>query len=357
MFEQNTQYEDTPGYSRFGGAVREQQPAFRSMVTNDGQMHKIFDIIGRVAETNSTVLILGESGTGKELIARAVHDASNSKGHFVPVNCGAIPDNLLESELFGHEKGAFTGAASAKPGRFVLADGGTIFLDEIGEMSPHLQVKLLRVLQDKVVESVGGIKPRSVNVRVIAATHVDLKQKVKEGTFREDLFYRLQVLPIELPALRERKSDIPLLVNHFSKRFSEQSGRRPIVFSDEAMEGFLQYRWPGNVRELENLIERLSILVDSDAVYLSDLPEHILQGEHGLDASMSLTELPEDGLDFNAVVDRFENSLILQALERTGGNKKAAARLLNLNRTTLVEKIKKKGLEMPQASDANSLQH
>lgn len=317
------------------------------IVTTSAEMERVFQVVEKVAETNSTVLILGESGTGKELIARAIHELSGCRGHFVPVNCGAIPDNLLESELFGHEKGAFTGAIASKPGRFSLADGGTIFLDEIGEMSPHLQVKLLRVLQDKVVESVGGLKPRPVNVRVIAATNVNLAEQVREGKFREDLFYRLQVVPINLPALRNRGGDIPALVNYFSKKFSEQNNRRPLVFSEEVLQVFRRYSWPGNVRELENLVERLSILVDSDAVYLTDIPHYFTQGSTGALPGLSL---PLDGLDFNQVVEQFENSLILQALERTQGNKKAAARLLNLNRTTLVEKIKKKGLEVEEES-------
>lgn len=317
------------------------------VIAGDREMERVFQMARRVSETRSTVLILGESGTGKEVIARAIHELSGCTGHFVPVNCGAIPDNLLESELFGHEKGSFTGAISTKPGRFVLAENGTIFLDEIGEMSPHLQVKLLRVLQDKVIEAVGSTKPRQSNARIIAATNVNLAQKVKEGSFREDLFYRLQVVPITLPPLRQRRGDIAALLKHFAKKYSENAGRRPLVFSEEAMEIFTSYSWPGNVRELENLVERLSIMVDSDAVYPDDLPEH-LTGSNGsgpLSTQIYCTEIPDAGLDFNRLVDDFENSLILKALERTKGNKKAAARLLNLNRTTLVEKIKKKGIE------------
>ena len=318
----------------------------RNIVANDREMERVFQMVQRVAETKSTVLILGESGTGKEVIARAIHEISGSVGHFVPVNCGAIPDNLLESELFGHEKGSFTGAINTKPGRFVLAENGTIFLDEIGEMSPHLQVKLLRVLQDKVIEAVGSTKPRQVNTRIIAATNVNLAQKVKEGSFREDLFYRLQVVPITLPPLRQRRGDISSLLKHFAKKCAENTGRRPLVFAEDTMEIFNSYNWPGNVRELENLVERLSIMVDSDAVYPIDLPEHLAGGGTSpLSTQIYCTEIPDSGLDFNRLVDDFENSLILKALERTNGNKKAAARLLNLNRTTLVEKIKKKGIE------------
>ncbi|HMO16754.1 MAG TPA: sigma-54 dependent transcriptional regulator [Oligoflexia bacterium] len=327
--------------------VFDQTPAaFSEIITSDPGMNKIFNVIERVAETNSTVLILGESGTGKELIARAIHTLSRLKGHFVPVNCGAIPDNLLESELFGYEKGAFTGAVSSKPGRFSLADGGTIFLDEIGDMSPHLQVKLLRVLQDRMVESVGGLKPRSVNVRVIAATNVDLRTKVREGKFREDLFYRLQVVPVELPSLKSRSSDIELLLGHFASKYAEIIGRRPIIFTDDVLTFLNKYSWPGNVRELENLVQRLTLLVDGDYVELSDLPESYLSGEDSKICGVTVVhhKLPPNGLDFNVIVEQFENQLILQALERTNGNKKAAAELLNLNRTTLVEKIKKKGL-------------
>lgn len=354
MFEHATEYETQRPYDGYSVLKSTRHPAFDSVITNNPEMLKMFHVVERVAETNSTVLILGESGTGKELIARAIHEISGCKGHFVPVNCGAIPDNLLESELFGYEKGSFTGAVTSKVGRFVLAEGGTIFLDEIGEMSPHLQVKLLRVLQEKVVEPVGGIKPRSVNIRVIAATNVDLRERVKEGRFREDLYYRLQVVPIEMLPLCKRLEDTPPLVNYFSRKFAQANGRRPLVFSDEVLEVFKRYRWPGNVRELENLIQRLSILVDGDAVYLSDLPEHFLSEEGGGLGGAVCAELPEEGVDFNAVVEQFENNLILQALERTGGNKKAAAKLLNLNRTTLVEKIKKKGLDSSGIRDMSS---
>jgi len=323
------------------------------IVTADGNMQKIFNIIERVAETKSTVLILGESGTGKELIARLVHEMSKVKGHFVPVNCGAIPDNLLESELFGYEKGAFTGAVSSKPGRFMLADGGTIFLDEIGDMSPHLQVKLLRVLQDKMVEPVGGVKPKSVNVRIIAATNADLRQKVKEGKFREDLFYRLQVVPLDLPALRDREDDIQILLNYFSEKFSNDLGRPPVKFSETALNLLLEYRWPGNVRELENLVQRLILLVDGEFVTEDDLPFHVTNGEDSNcdDGNYCNTKLPHSGINFNKLVDQFESNLIMQALERTKGNKKAAAELLSLNRTTLVEKIKKKGLGLASEID------
>ncbi len=324
--------------------VKTERQSFCGFITDDPEMKKVCNVIERVAETKSTVLILGESGTGKELIARAIHELSGVKGHFVPVNCGAIPDNLLESELFGYEKGAFTGANTSKPGRFSLADNGTIFLDEIGDMSPHLQVKLLRVLQEKVVEPVGGLKAKPVNARIIAATNVDLKTKVKEGKFREDLYYRLQVVPVTLPALRKRGGDIDVLVSFFAEKYAEQMGRRPIEFSDDALGALRSYSWPGNVRELENIIQRMSILVDGDIATSEDLPEHIGMRTVSTMVADSSIHIPNSGIDFNAIVSEFENDLIKQALERTGGNKKAAAELLNLNRTTLVEKIKKKGL-------------
>jgi transcriptional regulator with PAS, ATPase and Fis domain len=327
--------------------------AFKQIVTTHPQMQKIFSILDRVSQTNSTVLILGESGTGKELIAKAIHEISGAKGNFVPVNCGAIPDNLLESELFGHEKGSFTGAIQSKPGRFLLADNGTIFLDEIGEMSPHLQVKLLRVLQERVVEPVGGTRSKPLNVRVVAATNVNLKEAVKAGKFREDLYYRLNVVPVELPALRNRAEDITLLAETFSKKFAKEIDRRPLVFSPEVTTAFHGYNWPGNIRELENLVERLSILVESDAVYMSDLPVEFseTQAANGTFASFG-SPLPAEGVDFNDVVEAYENSLIISALERTGGNKKAAAKLLKLNRTTLVEKIKKKGLLVADSDES-----
>ncbi len=329
--------------------------AFQSIVTGDAEMARIFQTIEKVAQAPSTVLILGESGTGKELIARAIHEKSNATGNFVPVNCGAIPDNLLESELFGYEKGAFTGAVTSKVGRFVLAENGTIFLDEIGEMSPHLQVKLLRVLQDKVVEPVGGLKSRTINVRVVAATNVNLREKVKQGLFREDLYYRLQVVPIELPPLRQRKADIGLLMDFFGKRFAAQNRQDPLVFSPEAIDALHRYAWPGNVRELENLIERLSILIDGNAVYLHNLPPHVLENGDFEASPLASIALPDEGLDFNYVVESFENNLIRQALAKTNGNKKAAAKLLRLNRTTLVEKIKKKGLDLGgMASDGTA---
>jgi len=342
--------------------VKLRQATCLGIISDSDAMQRIFSLINKVAKTNSTVLVLGESGTGKELVARAIHKTSGRSGKLVPVNCGAIPEEILESELFGHEKGAFTGAIASKVGRFQLADQGTIFLDEIGEMSPKLQVKLLRVLQERVVEPVGAARSVEVNVRVIAATNKDLREEVRQGRFREDLYYRLQVVPVELPALRDRGDDVALLSNYFLERVAEQNGMTPLTISSEAMTALRSYTWPGNVRELENIMERLAILSDGPALQLSDLPEYMVSGEvlqrtqeseaqqsalttAVTGSEFSLTEIPESGLDFNALVDGFENTLILKALEKTAGNKKAAARLLKLNRTTLVEKIKKKGLE------------
>lgn len=328
------------------GSLR--QTSFAGIISECREMQKVFNIIERVATTSSTVLILGESGTGKELVAKAIHKISNRPGRLVPVNCGAIPEEILESELFGHEKGSFTGAVANKIGRFQMADSGTIFLDEIGEMSPKLQVKLLRVLQEKKVEPVGSTRSIDVDVRVVAATNKDLREEVKAGRFREDLYYRLQVVPVELPALRNRGSDVAVLARYFLNRACTNLGRAPMVLSSDAEAKLLSYAWPGNVRELENLIERLSILADGDLLTAADLPEYF-NVTTSLSSSSSLNEIvsdiPEEGIDFNKLVEDYEAHLINMALQKTNWNKKAAAKLLKLNRTTLVEKIKKKGLE------------
>ncbi|MFN9066853.1 MAG: sigma-54 interaction domain-containing protein, partial [Bdellovibrionales bacterium] len=302
----------------------------------------------RVADSDSTVLITGESGTGKELIARAVHfNSPRSTGPFIPINCGAIPSELLESELFGHVKGAFTGAISNRVGRFEMADGGTLFLDEIGDLEPSLQVKILRALQERCFEPVGSTKTVSVNVRVITATNLDLEKAVAEGNFREDLFYRLNVIPIQIPALRERKTDIPLLLSHFMELYGRTKGRNLTGFTNSALDCLSQYAWPGNIRELENLVERLTILKGQGQVDVLDLPPKYRAQSSQAVAQLSHHDIPEDGLDFNSAVDAYENNLILRALEKTGWNRNQAAALLRLNRTTLVEKIKKKGLRPP----------
>ena len=318
--------------------------SFVGMVSQCAEMQKIFSVVEKVAPTPTTVLILGESGTGKELIARALHRLSGRSGRLVPVNCGAIPEDILESELFGHERGAFTGAISNRVGRFQLADGGTIFLDEIGEMSPKLQVKLLRVLQERKIEPVGSVKSIDIDVRVIAATNKDLREEVKAGRFREDLFYRLQVVPVELPALRKRGTDVELLLHHFMRHSCQVLGKKTIAFAPETLERMRTYHWPGNIRELENLLERLALLAEGEVLQEHELPDHMREGQV-CRVVETHEEMPQDGLDFNALIEDYEKRLITMALTRTNGNKKAAAQLLRLNRTTLVEKIKKKGLE------------
>ncbi|MFN4897078.1 MAG: sigma-54 interaction domain-containing protein [Pseudomonadota bacterium] len=318
---------------------------FEGIISGCPEMQKIFGVVEKVSRTRSTVLVLGESGTGKELIAKAIHALSGRSGRLVPVNCGAIPEDILESELFGHEKGAFTGAVSSRVGRFQLADNGTIFLDEIGEMSPKLQVKLLRVLQERKVDPVGSTKSIDVDVRVVAATNKDLAEEVKAGRFREDLFYRLQVVPVALPALREREGDVEMLAQHFLSRHADDLGRPGMAFSDEALRHLSAYSWPGNVRELENLVERVAILSDGDMLGVEHIPEFVRGAAPTRISELEDFVLPSLGVDFNTLVDNYENKLIATALSQTGGNKKAAAKLLGLNRTTLVEKIKKKGLE------------
>ncbi len=339
------------------------------MIGNSPQMLELFDLIACVAEEgSSTVLIQGESGTGKELIARAVHDNSPRKaGHFVPVNCAAIPDELLESELFGYVKGAFTGAMQSKIGRIQHADGGTLFLDEIGDMKSTLQAKLLRVLQEREVEQVGGVRPTKVDVRVIAATHQNLDHLVASGRFREDLYYRLAVIPIIAPPLRERRTDIALLIERFIDRFTRRKTDRRTTLDPQALQSLMAFDWPGNVRELENLIQRLVILHRGKRISMNELPEKycceqavammdVHAGSPGTGVETTTVaphphpappvgiQWGDNGIDFNSLISDFEDRLILEAISRSGGNKKEAARLLNLKRTTLIEKIKKKNL-------------
>lgn len=320
------------------------QTSFSGMISECPTMQKAFAVVEKVARTDSTVLILGESGTGKELVAKAIHKISGRTGRMVPVNCGAIPEEILESELFGHEKGAFTGAINTKIGRFQLADGGTIFLDEIGDMSPKLQVKLLRVLQERKIEPVGSTKTIDVNVRVLAATHKDLREEVKAGRFREDLYYRLQVVPIQLVPLRERGDDVMLLARHFMQRVCQNLAKPVLEISAAAEQKMRQYNWPGNIRELENLIERTAILCEGQELGVVDLPEYFDAHASSCNIIELASDIPSCGVDFNELVEKFEAQLISAALSKTNWNKKAAARLLHLNRTTLVEKIKKKGL-------------
>ena len=331
---------------------------FRKLVGNSLPMQKLYRLMEKIADTDSTVLITGESGTGKELVARTLHyNSSRASNPFVPINCSAIPKDLIESELFGHEKGAFTGAIGTRIGRFEMANGGTLFLDEIGDIPHFLQVKLLRVIQEREFERVGGTKTIRVDVRILAATNKDLEKATREGEFREDLFYRLNVIPVEIPPLRERREDIPVLVDHFMGEHCRKKKKAPVKMTPDAAGILESYRWPGNVRELENTIERMVILSDGGFVGADDLPGHIrARGDAAGSAPADrrraggvpvTLEWTRSGIDLNGVLDDLERSLILQALDRAGGVKKNAAALLGLNRTTLIEKIKKKGLSAP----------
>ncbi len=315
----------------------------QSILGTSPQIQTVRDIIKKVADTDSTVLILGESGTGKELVAKELHRQSSRSGNpFIPINCGAIPEELLESELFGYEKGAFTGAIATKIGRFEAADKGTVFLDEIGDMSVGLQVKILRVLQEREFERIGGRKSIKVDIRIIAATNQDLERAVAEKRFREDLYYRLNVIPISLPPLRERREDIPLLATHFLETISTKKNKKVTGIDPEAMKILEEYDWPGNVREMVNLIERLVVLKENGTITVDDLPASILKKK--LTTSLEPFHLPTEGVDFNTAVDDFERKLIKIALHKADGVKKKAADFLNLNRTTLIEKMKRKGL-------------
>jgi sigma-54 specific flagellar transcriptional regulator A len=356
----------------------------------------IAKLIRQVAAHDSSVLVLGESGTGKELVARAIHDASPRRQRpFVAINCGAIPAELLESELFGHEKGSFTGAVTSRKGRFEIAEGGTLFLDEIGDMSLPMQVKLLRVLQERIFERVGNHMPMRCNVRIIAATHRNLEDSIARGAFREDLFYRLNVFPIELPSLRSRIEDLPALLTDFSAH-SQSEGRGRVQFSASALKALQAYSWPGNVRELANLIERLSILAPDRVVGVKDLPHKYrpagwqpaddLEDETAVPATEtidllagfepatfamagatsadswsangaeeSLALLPADGLDLKEHMFNIERALIRQALDRAGGTVAHAARLLNLRRTTLVEKLRKFDMAVAVSEETTEL--
>jgi transcriptional regulator with GAF, ATPase, and Fis domain len=319
-----------------------------AIIGHSQKMQEVFNLVEKVADCDSTILITGETGTGKGLVAKAIHRYSNRKNKpFISINCGAIPENLLESELFGHVRGAFTGATVSKSGKFELAHGGTIFLDEIGDMSPDLQVKVLKVLEEGEFEQVGGAKTIKVDVRVIAATHRDLPEEVKNSNFREDLFYRLYVIPIGLPALRERKSDIPYLASYFMHMSNHKNNRRIEGISESALQVMLNYSWPGNVRELRNVIERLVVLIGSGKISANDLPEE-LRATNGYAANQSI-EITDDGICLNSAVTEFEKDLILQSLEKTKWVKNKAAKLLQLNRTTLVEKIKRHRIQQCSA--------
>jgi len=306
----------------------EERFTFANIIGKSTKMQEIFSIVQRIAKTNSTVLISGESGTGKELIARAIHYNSDRRGKFVSINCGALPETLLESELFGHERGAFTGAIREKRGLFAEADRGTIFLDEIGETSTAMQIKLLRVLQDRVVRKVGSNIETPIEVRVLAATNRDLSESIRAGSFREDLFYRINVIPIALPSLRQRREDIPLLVEHFIAKFCKNLGVPQKKISADAMRAIEKYHWPGNVRELENVIERMIALESSDILTTKSLPEHILLG--GSVPNLSF-DLPSDGISLQDHLESIGKVFMLKALERTGGVQTQAAELLRMS--------------------------
>jgi len=309
---------------------------------------EIFDVLSRVADTDCPIVVHGETGTGKELVARAIHSASGRAGKpFVAVNCAALPAELMESELFGHARGAFTGAVAARQGRFAAADGGTLFLDEIGELPLAVQAKLLRALQEKEITPVGETRSTKVDVRIVAATHRNLEEMVAARQFREDLLYRLDVLRVALPALRDRRTDIPLLVQAFVETTAEKRNRPVDGIDEAAMEALTAYAWPGNVRQLQNVVERMVLLRGRGTIALSDVPAPIraAQGAAGPTAAAhARPELPSDGLDLREAVDRFEAALIDQALARAGGNRSKAALILRMNRTTLVEKLRKRGL-------------
>ena len=316
---------------------------FKDIIGHGTAMQKIFRIVEKVANSDTTIMLNGETGTGKGLIARAIHKASGRKDQpFVQINCGATPEGLLESEFFGYRRGAFTGATSDKPGKFEIAQGGTIFLDEIGDMSADLQVKVLRVLEEGEFERVGGHETIKTDARFIAATHRDLEEEVQKGNFREDLFFRLYVIPIMLPSLKERKADIPYLVSHFIEQFAGKKNASRTKFSDEAMNILTHYSWPGNVRELKNLIERLVVLHESDEILPEDLPEKMRAERNG---AIQRKDLDGEGISFNTAVSEFEKALIISALDKTNWVKNRAAQLLKIKRTTLVEKIKRYNLE------------
>ena len=318
----------------------ERQSQFENMVAKDEKMIRIFKLISRVADNDATVLIAGESGTGKELIARAIHQKGpRCHSPFVAFNCAAVPDNLLESELFGHERGAFTGALEKRVGKFELADGGTLFLDEIGSMRIDLQAKILRALQEREIERVGGSKTIKVDVRIVAASNADLRDKVMKGQFRADLFYRLNVIPIWIPPLRDRREDIPLLIEHFLNKYNRKFNRQLKGLTPSAHTVLVNYNWPGNVRELENIIERLVAIGENPYIHLDDLPLDSMEITRGV-----LDDLEKRQLSLAGARTEFETHYILWTLERTHWNQSEAARILGIHRNTLVTKIRELGL-------------
>lgn len=332
-------------------SLREQVRSTENIAGFTGQcaaIRHLQETVKLLANSDSTILITGESGSGKEVLAKALHrNGSRSNKPLVSINCGAIPEELLESELFGHVKGAFTGAIQARPGRFKLADGGAIFLDEIGDMSPKLQVKLLRVLQERCFEPVGSQQSIQVDVRVIAATHRNLEEEIEAGRFREDLYYRLNVIPLQLPSLQERGEDILLLSNYFLDYFNSEKGSNITGLSNDARQVLLTYKWPGNIRELRNLMERICTLKREGIIEMDDLPSRMISEQARMAQNFQIDIKEVDNIDMKATVDEFESHLIQSALQRFDWNKNRAAKFLSMNRTTLVEKIKKKGIFQP----------
>ena len=318
---------------------------FENIIAQSRKMHAVIEVAAQVARRDSTVLLTGESGTGKELLAKAIHQNSLRAGKpFITVNCGALPETLAESELFGHRKGSFTGAIADRAGKFETANEGTVFLDEVGELALPLQVKLLRVIQEREVDKIGHPHPVKVNVRLLAASNRNLKNLVEDGHFREDLYYRLSVVTIELPPLRERRDDIPLLAQHFLKEFSTRYGIPGLAISDDAMEKLMQHNWPGNIRELQNVIERVSVLAKDNTIRADQLPPDIRRSESRI-ANVNL-KLPEEGID----LEEIEKEILLQALEKYGWNQTQAAKYLNISRKTLIYRMEKFSLTAPMSS-------
>lgn len=316
----------------------DQKSGFEEIIGSSPLLLDALDIAARMAATDATVLISGETGTGKELVAKAIHLRSNRRSRpFMAINCGAIPRELLESELFGHVRGAFTGAATHKKGKVEIADGGTVLLDEIGEMPLELQVRILRLIQEREIEKIGATVPTKVDVRIIAATHRDLAAMVKQGSFREDLYYRLLVVPIKLPSLRERVTDVQELLQHFFVKFREKHARLDLTMRPEVLQAFLDYKWPGNIRELENAVERMVLLAKLSEITVADLPDFLRSGSR---EQTPIFSLPQHGISLDAV----EKEMILEALKRCGGNQTQAARYLGMSRRTLAYRLEKYGV-------------
>jgi DNA-binding NtrC family response regulator len=321
---------------------------FENIIGHSKSLLHVLEMSARAARTDATVLIRGETGTGKELLAKAVHfNCARREKLFVTINCGAIPRDLLESELFGHVKGSFTGATTHKQGKVESADGGTLFLDEIGEMPMELQVKLLRLIQQGEIEKVGAPAASTVDVRVIAATHRNLPSMIEDGTFREDLYYRLSVIPLDLPPLRERVEDIPELVQHFFAKAKRKHGREQLVMPDSLIRRFSNYRWPGNIRELENIIERVVVLTSGDEIGLTDLPEHLRRDYPSVD--MLNLEIPPQGISLEAV----EKELMMRALQKFNWNQTHAAKFLDISRKALMYRMEKHGIQKPETAPAD----